>query len=258
MASSRESCHSLIRLVRRALHASGTLLHAVTEGLVPARCIACEGLLSEVAEGFPSAVWCDACAASVVPLGFRFCLTCRSLQPGRGCCRDPLTLQAAVQYGDAVGSLVRHTKYEGWEPLLDAWFAVWCAVFEEGGGSGGEPPDLFCAVPTHPVRQRERGMALPDAWTQRLAARAGRPRIVALRRDRDTRPQVGLDRGRRRANLAGAFLPGPEAAAVRGRRVALVDDVVTSGATVREGANLLGSLGAREVEVWSFAYEPLE
>jgi predicted amidophosphoribosyltransferase len=75
---------------------------------------------------------------------------------------------------------------------------------------------------------------------------------------RATPPQAGADRSRRLANVQGAFAAGPEASAVRGRRVALVDDVVTTGATVRAAATVLAALDAHGIEIWAFAFDPLE
>ncbi len=160
-----------------------------------------------------------------------------------------------MQYGDAVAALVHAVKYGGSEVLLEAWLAVWAAAT---AGRAPVPPELLVDVPIHGTRRRERGFAVPERWSARLAAWHGVPRAAALRRQRATRSQIGLDRGARSRNVEGAFAPGPEWRAVIGRRVALVDDVVTSGATARETANLLRCLGAGEVEIWCLAHEPLE
>lgn len=259
MAYLGESPTRLRACVRRALGTAARFAASLPALVAPPRCRACAAVLEGDASAPDPPCWCAECAALVVPLGERFCLGCRSAWPAGECrCRAPLALLSALQYGDAVAALVRDAKYEGWEQLLDVWLGLWRIAVGEDGVPAGPLPELLCAVPTHPSRRRERGFAVPERWAQRLAARCARPRVEALRRVRATRPQVGLDRCQRGRNVSGAFAPGPDSAAVRGRSLALVDDVVTSGATVRESANLLRSLGARRVEVWSFAYEPIE
>ena len=254
----RERLRRLKASTRAARRFFREMIASVPAVLAPPRCVACQETLDADAAGGPAPCWCDACAAQVIPLGAPFCLGCKHASTDACRCAAPLPLLSAVQYGESVAALVRDTKYEGWEPLLDLWLAVWCIAVGDGGRPQAPLPELLCPVPTHPARRRERGFAVPERWAARLAAHLGRPSAVALMRCRSTRQQVGLDRRRRADNVRDAFAAGPDAAAVRGRSVALVDDVVTSGATVREGANLLRSLGARRVEVWSFAYEPLD
>ena len=68
-------------------------------------------------------------------------------------------------------------------------------------------------------------------------------------------PQAGLGRAERRRNLQGAFQV-TDASRVAGRRIALVDDVVTTGATVAEAAGALMAAGAAAVQVWALARTP--
>jgi predicted amidophosphoribosyltransferase len=72
---------------------------------------------------------------------------------------------------------------------------------------------------------------------------------VAIRR-RETAEQAGLDRKARRRNVTGAFAT---VAPLRVRHVAILDDVVTTGSTVRELAAVLRAAGAEQVEVWAIA-----
>jgi ComF family protein len=102
------------------------------------------------------------------------------------------------------------------------------------------------AVPQTPRRLRERGFN-PAERLARAAARESGARCdpVALRRVRGGASQTGLDRAARRRNVAGAFrarAPGAIPA-----RVWLVDDVVTTGATLLEAARVLRRAGAREI-----------
>ncbi|MDB5641650.1 MAG: amidophosphoribosyltransferase, partial [Hyphomicrobiales bacterium] len=77
---------------------------------------------------------------------------------------------------------------------------------------------------------------------------------LALRRVKRTRPQVGLTRDARAANVQGAFKAPPEARALlAGARVLLVDDVLTSGATLNAASRVLLRAGAARVDVLTFA-----
>ncbi len=111
---------------------------------------------------------------------------------------------------------------------------------------------LATAVPLHRERLRERGynQALE---LLRLLLRGTRLalRPDALRRSRATLAQTGLDAAARRRNLRRAFDADPEA--VRGHRVLLVDDVITTGSTVAEAARTLLRAGATEVRVLAVA-----
>jgi ComF family protein len=116
--------------------------------------------------------------------------------------------------------------------------------------------ELVTAVPLAASRLRGRGYN--QAWeiARRVARAHGLPaRHELLQRLRDTPPQMQLDRHQRDANLRGAFMPGDAEArrAVRGRCVALVDDVLTTGTTADEAARALLEAGARAVHLWALA-----
>ena len=91
------------------------------------------------------------------------------------------------------------------------------------------------------------------ALGREIARRAGKPFEPALlRRIKATRSQVGLSREQRVQNMQGAFRAAP-AASVQGRRIALVDDVLTSGATANAAARALLRAGAAQVDLIVFA-----
>jgi ComF family protein len=111
--------------------------------------------------------------------------------------------------------------------------------------------DVLLPVPLHPSRHAARGFNQSAEIGRWVARRVGRPlesRLAARRRD--TPPQVGLDPAQRRTNLAGAFSAAPT---VRGRRVAIVDDVTTTGSTLQALAAALREAGAASVDAWCVA-----
>ncbi len=112
--------------------------------------------------------------------------------------------------------------------------------------------DLVVPVPLFWTRQMARGYNQADAIAGPLAAALGIPLARPLRRRRPTPPQSRLDRAARRRNLERAFRVR-RTAALEGLHLVLVDDVVTTGATVAECARTLRAAGARQVAVLALA-----
>jgi len=108
-------------------------------------------------------------------------------------------------------------------------------------------PEVVVPVPLHWRRQFARGYNQAEELASAVARRLGLPLVRALRRARPTRPQMSLALAERQANLRRSFAGHRGARKTRGRRVLLVDDVVTSGATLGEAARCLRRSGAREV-----------
>ena len=136
--------------------------------------------------------------------------------------------------------------------LLAAGYALRNAP-EAGEPEVDSSPELVVPVPLHPTRLLARG------FNQSLElARALQPELpvsaTALRRIRPTRPQTELRREERQANIQGAFAADP--AQIAGRRLLLVDDVMTTGATVDETCRTLVSAGAVAVDVLVLARTP--
>ncbi|HKY32977.1 MAG TPA: ComF family protein [Candidatus Polarisedimenticolia bacterium] len=109
-------------------------------------------------------------------------------------------------------------------------------------------PDAVVAVPLHWARRWRRGYNQSELLARGVARllRAGRP-LPALKRARRTAPQPGRSRRERVRNVRGAFEASAGGGRLEGARVLLVDDIVTTGATLRECARVLRQAGAREV-----------
>jgi ComF family protein len=113
------------------------------------------------------------------------------------------------------------------------------------------PADVIVPVPLHRRRKRERGYNQSALLAQQLGAAVQIPvRLDLLRRHRYTRSQTRLNPQQRSQNVHGAFSCAPQpgiAQAIAGRRLLLVDDVLTTGATLRECAQVLRDKGARSI-----------
>jgi len=118
--------------------------------------------------------------------------------------------------------------------------------------------DLVLPVPLAPARLAERGFNQAWELARRLARSLGLPGdATLLERPADTAHQADLPRERRAVNLRGAFMVDPRRRdRVRGRRIALVDDVLTTGATAREATAALLRAGAASVQAWTLARTP--
>lgn len=107
-------------------------------------------------------------------------------------------------------------------------------------------PDALCHVPLHPKRLAKRGFDQARELTLSISEKTGLAALAdALTRVRNTPSQVGLDREERAENMRGAFLA--RASLVEGKRLLLIDDVTTTGATAGACAEALLSAGAREI-----------
>lgn len=195
--------------------------------------------------------FCSPCWQSVSPL-VAACPRCAEVgtgdAPSKGCCvecrRDPpafTATSAPFDYGGQLAVALQRLKYAGAGHLARPLGRLLAPTLHS---TLGAEPALVVPVPLHPRRLRERGYN-----QSALLARAAGARAIAsgaLHRVRPTAPQAGLDCAARRRNLQAAFRAGPQ---VRGRRVVLVDDVLTTGATARACSEALLEAGASAVHV---------
>ena len=183
---------------------------------------------------------CAACDAPVPP-AFLFCIPCAltvERLEGDAACLAPFV------YGGAVGSALARLKYAGRPDLAPRLGRVLAEWLVRGPAL---TVDVVVPVPIHPARLATRGFDQASLLASPVARALGLERDVrALVRVRDTATQVGLRREARLANLALAFSV-PDPARVAHKRVLLVDDVVTTGATAHACAATLVAAGALSV-----------
>lgn len=159
--------------------------------------------------------------------------------------------RAAVRYDEVARALVHSFKYGDrmdLAPTLSGWMA-------QAGRELIENAEVLVPVPLHWRRLWARRFNQSAALAQIIGQRLGRPVAAqALKRVKPTRHQVGLSQSERAQNVAGAFrAPPDERAEISRRKVVLIDDVLTSGATVDACAKALLRAGARSVDVVVFA-----
>ena len=205
---------------------------------------------------------CSACLSRFAPPVPR-CPHCALRLPTQDtpcahCIRHPLPFRRCVcagDYGFPWDRLITRLKFHG--EVIEA--APLAAALARAVRHAGESLDLLVLpVPLSAQRLAERG--LNQAWeiAHRVAHALGLPADAhALLRLRDTPHQVGLAREQRLQNLAGALCVEPaRQRTIEGRQIALVDDVMTTGATTAACAEVLLRAGAAGVQAWVVARTP--
>jgi ComF family protein len=190
------------------------------------------------------------CAGCDEP-GSWFCVSCRDecepvAHEGR------LAVRAAGSHAGPLRAGVHRLKYGG-EPGIATDLGALVALEVARDLARGVMVDVIVPVPLHRSRAAARGYDQAALLAHALAPRAGLPLRPALHRIRAGRPQVELDRAARAANIRGAFVA--EVGSLRGLRVALVDDVATTGATLADAAAAARAAGARAVRAYVVAVE---
>ncbi|WP_119352764.1 ComF family protein [Azohydromonas sediminis] len=219
----------------------------------PSRCIVCRqwsdarccgDCVARFAAARPRCVRC----AIAVPHGVTTCADCLRAPPPFAAAR------AAVDYGFPWSDAIAAFKFAGGldrAPALAQLLASACRDAAAG-------VDLLLPVPLAPRRLAERGYNQAWELARRVARRLALPaRSDVLQRWIETPHVAELPREARAAAVRGAFGVEPvQAHRVRGRRIALVDDVMTTGATAAEATRALHDGGAAEVQVWALARTP--
>lgn len=219
--------------------------------LFPPRCVSC----ARVGWSF-----CPHCAQAVEPVGQEICMQCGRpqlhttsrcevcrKQANHATAENPMRMiRVAAIHVPPLRQAIHALKYEGQTELASplARYLVaalldvpWTAVYRS--------VDCVIPVPLHDERRRERGYNQSERLAQAYCHQARLPlQSDWLVRQRSTRSQVGLTAIERHANVEQAFVADP---AVRGKRIVVLDDVYTTGATLHACAHALVQAGAMAV-----------
>ncbi|MGI6168133.1 MAG: ComF family protein [Christensenellales bacterium] len=147
---------------------------------------------------------------------------------------------SVVEYKPPVSLMIQKLKYDGARYLSPALGSLLLRAYP----LPNFPADALSAVPIHPRRQKQRGFNQSDLLAACLSEQTGLPLLQGLSRRINTPPQTGLSAEKRRQNVQNAFLATKE---VQGKHILLIDDVLTTGSTIRECARALLLSGAAGV-----------
>lgn len=196
---------------------------------------------------------CCLCGFPGASLDLDLCHYCHADLPWDAAVADTLT---AFRFEHPIDDMVRRAKYRGDFAMGRVLGALLADVVRR---RGLPLPKLLVPVPLHAMRRRERGFNQAAA----LARHAGRlldvPTVAhALRRVRDTPSQTSLGVGARALNVRDAFALDTNYSArlFEVDHVAIVDDVMTTGSTLREARATLLASGVRRVDAWAVARAP--
>lgn len=241
---------------------------AVEQLLLPAECLLCRALLSF---SDSARLVCDVCRHRWRPVRAPWCARCGQPEPSFGRCRlcaewpPAFGLARSAVWLDAGAREAVHALKYGGLPRV----AVDLAGAMVGLDVPGRDSGLLVPVPLGRARLRARGYNQSERLARALGRRWRRPVVDLLVRTRDTAAQTALTPEARLANVAGAFqvrsgecgvrsenTPGNPALrlphSALGRPLILVDDVLTTGATLAEAARALDQAGARMVSAVTF------
>ena len=235
---------------------SRTLFVQALNLLFPPTCVGC---------GRPGAAFCDDCAQRVQPVVGPLCAHCGRQQRRTSArcprCRSEAEsdrlpaaemLRGAALYTMPLREAIHGLKYDARRDLAEPLARYLVAAFNEEQWSNARSQiDAVIAVPLHATRQAERGYNQAELLAQAFCRRTDlASRSEWMARHQFTRPQVGLSAEERHANVEQAFIAQP---AVAGHTLLLIDDVYTTGATLRACAAAAKAAGAAAVYALALA-----
>ena len=208
--------------------------------------------------------FCDECAPQVHWSGTPMCLKCgRRMPPGVTTNREECTwcrpmkfrfhaARSAVLYKGPMERAVKYFKYKRVRRIAPYFQEIMCRYLDDNPELAEmyRDADAITAVPLHWMRRFSRGFNQSEILAAPVAKLLGLPMENILRRTRNNRPQARLSFEERIENVRGLFAVR-SGIALKGKRIILIDDVMTSGSTVSECADVLRRNGAKRVFVYT-------
>ena len=222
-------------------------IRAGIKQILPAQpCVLC-GCMSR------DGLWCAACDRALPYLEAAHCPSCALPTPAGEVCgqclkRPPLLARTTAVFGYAfpLDKLIQAMKYREQLALAHAFAGKLARRIDRT-----DLPDCIIPMPLHPAKLRQRGFNQSQLLAAGVARGLGLELLPhACRRVRDTPPQSALPWKERKKNMRNAFCCDTD---LTGRRVALVDDVLTTGASLNALAEAVQKRGAAEISAWVVA-----
>lgn len=199
--------------------------------------------------------WCDDCQQALTPLTQPLCEICGLPQANNGICRACTNsrphydiMRSWVVFKPPAQQALHRLKYKNTYWLGETLATIMYPALQKTGWDF----EIIIPIPLSQQRRVERGynqveeIARPLAWNGNWICQPN-----ALQRVKHTQSQVKLNAVQRKENVKGAFQADPHL--VAGKNVLILDDVITTGATVSEAAIALKTAGAKQVYAYSFA-----
>jgi ComF family protein len=225
---------------RTLARAARELERTVADFVLPSLCPGC-GVGAD-----PLRLLCEPCRASIPRLSIPLCARCLAREGHPvGCLAHPdHAVWSAWVYDERAALVVQALKYQDRPRLAESLGAELAHALPTALDA-----DAIVELPLHRARERERGYNQAARLADALSFSIGVPRLPrAVARVRATRPQARLGARARRRNVAGAFrVERPDC--MKGRRVLVVDDVMTTGATLEACLGALARAGAHPIGV---------
>lgn len=221
------------------------MLQKVKENILdlffPPKCITC---------GKTGTFLCSDCLDEIIFTTSQVCPRCNKISgKGKFCarCRGYVDLSGVVAAGyfkdPYLKELIHVYKYDGVFGLSGVLSDFMVKILKEEEIKF----DAITFVPCTKKRESTRGYNQAEILAKDLARKTGKPTGQLLRKTKGTKTQVGLKRKDREKNLKNAFKLLGDSKQIKGKRILLVDDVITTGTTLNECAKVLRSAGAKEI-----------
>lgn len=229
-----------------------TIKNAILDILFPPVCLTCEETFAS--RDVPENI-CSECFLGITIHQTMFCAVCGARNPRniKICHKEaPAMLAAATKYDDsAVKKLIWVLKYQkklAGVPPISKILSTYIRLL------GFDFSDFVVVfVPLHPTRRRKRGFNQAEILGQAIAHKLNLPIINALARVKDNPPQAETkNKEERQKNISGCFAL-QTGCDIKDKKIILVDDVFTSGATTFEATNVLKNAGAKKVVIFVLA-----
>lgn len=215
----------------------------------PPYCVGC---------GKIGAFLCENCSVKILIPTEQTCPGCNKISPnGRYCarCRPKMQVIGIISAGYFKDEILKEAIHKFKYERLSSLSKILAGLMIERIKKEGVSFDIVSFVPSSKKRRAWRGYNQAELLAAEIASFFNKPSMPLLKKIKETKPQVGLSKKNRQKNLAGCFVFIGKAGEIQGKKVLIVDDVVTTGTTLNECAKIIRQKGARTIWAATVAKE---